>query len=209
MLCWHVTYIRLCTYILRMNIHCTYIHRAQGGVPAIQNLLHVGARKQVGSIGSRAETSLPRPRPTACVRQVCTRPIRRCEAKTEAPAESCSYATTLNKHKNSSCLSMATESWESHNTKELCVCLLLQYLLQSCSRWGWGIVEDMCYESRYTKEPWPVLEGLRRLAALWAHPYFTSLRLRKNHSQNFLGKISKPWHDKGLLGSPYSQHGIL
>ena len=29
-----------------------------------------------------------------------------------------------------------------------CVCLLLQYLLQSCSRvWG-GIVEDMCYERR-------------------------------------------------------------
>jgi hypothetical protein len=28
------------------------------------------------------------------------------------------------------------------------VCLLLQYLLQSCSRGGRGIVEDMCYEKR-------------------------------------------------------------
>jgi hypothetical protein len=28
----------------------------------------------------------------------------------------------------------------------VCVCLLLQYLLQSCSRGGGGIVEDMCYE---------------------------------------------------------------
>ena len=27
-----------------------------------------------------------------------------------------------------------------------CVCLLLQYLLQSCLRGGRGIVEDMCYE---------------------------------------------------------------
>ena len=26
------------------------------------------------------------------------------------------------------------------------VCLLLQYLLQSCSRGGWEIVEGMCYE---------------------------------------------------------------
>ena len=31
---------------------------------------------------------------------------------------------------------------------EGCVCLLLQYLLQSCSRGGRGIVEDMCYERR-------------------------------------------------------------
>ena len=29
-----------------------------------------------------------------------------------------------------------------------CVCLLLQDLLQSCSRGGRGIVEDMCYERR-------------------------------------------------------------
>ena len=29
-----------------------------------------------------------------------------------------------------------------------CVCLLLQGLLQSCSRGGRGIVEDMCYERR-------------------------------------------------------------
>jgi hypothetical protein len=29
-----------------------------------------------------------------------------------------------------------------------CVCLLLQYLLQSCSRGGRWIVEDMCYERR-------------------------------------------------------------
>ena len=28
------------------------------------------------------------------------------------------------------------------------VCLPLQYLLQSCSRGGKGIVEDMCYERR-------------------------------------------------------------
>ena len=31
------------------------------------------------------------------------------------------------------------------------VCLLLQYLLQSCSRGGRGIVEDMCYERRRTE----------------------------------------------------------
>jgi hypothetical protein len=29
-----------------------------------------------------------------------------------------------------------------------CLCLLLQYLLQSCSRGGRGIVEDMCHERR-------------------------------------------------------------
>ena len=32
--------------------------------------------------------------------------------------------------------------------KLVCVCLLLQYQLQSCSREGTGIVEDMCYERR-------------------------------------------------------------
>ena len=30
----------------------------------------------------------------------------------------------------------------------VCECLLLQYLLQCCSRGGRGIVEDMCYERR-------------------------------------------------------------
>jgi hypothetical protein len=30
----------------------------------------------------------------------------------------------------------------------LCVCLLLQYLIQSCARGGRRIVEDMCYEIR-------------------------------------------------------------
>jgi hypothetical protein len=30
----------------------------------------------------------------------------------------------------------------------LCVCLLLQYILQSCSRGGRGIGEDMCCESK-------------------------------------------------------------
>jgi hypothetical protein len=33
-------------------------------------------------------------------------------------------------------------------TSVVCVCLLLQYLLQSCSRRGGGIVEDMYYERR-------------------------------------------------------------
>jgi hypothetical protein len=37
----------------------------------------------------------------------------------------------------------------------LCVCLLLQYLLQSCSRGGRGIVEDMCYENSRDDEPRP------------------------------------------------------
>ena len=36
-------------------------------------------------------------------------------------------------------------SWER---LEHGMCLLLQYLLQSCSRGGRGIVEDMCYERR-------------------------------------------------------------
>jgi hypothetical protein len=31
------------------------------------------------------------------------------------------------------------------------VCLLLQYLIQSCSRGERGIVEDMCYERRQAK----------------------------------------------------------
>ena len=35
-----------------------------------------------------------------------------------------------------------------------CVCLLLQYLLQSCSRGGGGTMEDMCYRRDY--EPRPV-----------------------------------------------------
>jgi hypothetical protein len=33
----------------------------------------------------------------------------------------------------------------------LCVCLLLQYLIQSCARGGRRIVEDMCYEIRRTE----------------------------------------------------------
>jgi hypothetical protein len=32
--------------------------------------------------------------------------------------------------------------------KRVDVCLLLQHLLQRCSRGGRGIVEDMCYERR-------------------------------------------------------------
>jgi hypothetical protein len=32
-----------------------------------------------------------------------------------------------------------------------CVCLLLQYLLQRCSRGGRGIVEDMCHKRRRTE----------------------------------------------------------
>jgi hypothetical protein len=40
-----------------------------------------------------------------------------------------------------------------HSQNELlsqivCVCLLLQYLIQSCARGGRRIVEDMCYEIR-------------------------------------------------------------
>ena len=31
---------------------------------------------------------------------------------------------------------------------DTCVCLLLQYLIQSCARGGRRIVEDMCYEIR-------------------------------------------------------------
>jgi hypothetical protein len=30
----------------------------------------------------------------------------------------------------------------------MCVCLLLQDLVQSCLHWGGGIWEDMCYERR-------------------------------------------------------------
>ena len=36
----------------------------------------------------------------------------------------------------------------SEKSRRVCVCLLLQDLLQSCARWGRGIVEDMCYEIR-------------------------------------------------------------
>jgi hypothetical protein len=32
--------------------------------------------------------------------------------------------------------------------ERVCVCLLLQYLIQSCARGGRRIVEDMCYEIR-------------------------------------------------------------
>jgi hypothetical protein len=32
--------------------------------------------------------------------------------------------------------------------QDLCVCLLLQCLIQSCARGGRRIVEDMCYEIR-------------------------------------------------------------
>jgi hypothetical protein len=34
---------------------------------------------------------------------------------------------------------------------QVCVCLLLQYLIQSCARGGRRIVEDMCYEIRRTE----------------------------------------------------------
>jgi hypothetical protein len=34
------------------------------------------------------------------------------------------------------------------NPRSRCVCLLLQYLIQSCWRGGRRIVEDMCYEIR-------------------------------------------------------------
>jgi hypothetical protein len=36
----------------------------------------------------------------------------------------------------------------SHGHTPGCVCLLLQYLIQSCARGGRRIVEDMCYEIR-------------------------------------------------------------
>jgi hypothetical protein len=38
----------------------------------------------------------------------------------------------------------------------VCVCLLLQYLLQSCSRGGRGIVEDICYERRRDDAGMPI-----------------------------------------------------
>jgi hypothetical protein len=38
--------------------------------------------------------------------------------------------------------------YEKKHRISVCVCLLLQYLLQSCSRGRGGIVEDMCYERR-------------------------------------------------------------
>jgi hypothetical protein len=34
----------------------------------------------------------------------------------------------------------------------VCVCLLLQYLIQSCARGGRRIVEDMCYEIRRAED---------------------------------------------------------
>ena len=34
---------------------------------------------------------------------------------------------------------------------KLSCCLFMQYLLQSCSRWGRGTVEDMCDERRRAK----------------------------------------------------------
>jgi hypothetical protein len=37
---------------------------------------------------------------------------------------------------------------KSQREKMVCVCLLLQYLIQSCARGGRRIVEDMCYEIR-------------------------------------------------------------
>jgi hypothetical protein len=42
----------------------------------------------------------------------------------------------------------------------VCVCLLLQYLLQSCSRGGRGIVEDMCYEVRRAEACWDARESV-------------------------------------------------
>jgi hypothetical protein len=36
----------------------------------------------------------------------------------------------------------------SKRGRRVCVCLLLQYLIQSCSRGGRRMVEDMCYEIR-------------------------------------------------------------
>jgi hypothetical protein len=36
----------------------------------------------------------------------------------------------------------------------MCVCLLLQYLVQICSRGGRGIVEDMCYTRDDEARPW-------------------------------------------------------
>jgi hypothetical protein len=36
----------------------------------------------------------------------------------------------------------------AHPGRGVCVCLLLQYLIQSCARGGRRIVEDMCYEIR-------------------------------------------------------------
>ncbi len=58
-------------------------------------------------------------------------------------------------------------------------------------------------------------EGLRRLAALLAHPYFTFLRLRKNHPQT--SKEKYPNHDKnkhsthtlGCRGFPRGCHSDL
>jgi hypothetical protein len=40
------------------------------------------------------------------------------------------------------------------------VCLFMQDLLQNCSRWRRGIVEDMCYENSRDYEPRPVWTSL-------------------------------------------------
>ena len=51
-----------------------------------------------------------------------------------------------------------SREWQFAGTT-VCVCLLLEDLLQSCSRGGREIVEDMCYESRRAVEGLYVQEG--------------------------------------------------
>ena len=49
---------------------------------------------------------------------------------------------------NSVCEGCGGEEEVETQTRQNCVCLLLQDLLQSCARGGRRIVEDMCYEIR-------------------------------------------------------------
>jgi hypothetical protein len=66
------------------------------------------------------------------------RRVRKSGTILQCQSPSCPYAL----------LSSSTPQTALSTVVSGCVCLFLQYLLQSCSRGGRGIVEDMCYQRR-------------------------------------------------------------
>ena len=79
------------------------------------------------------------------VSEVTLAPIEAFAAAAHAIA---SWRRRSQKENGGDCVIVVSDKTLASETVMRCVCLLLQDLLQSCSRGGRRIVEDMCYERR-------------------------------------------------------------
>ena len=73
------------------------------------------------------------------------------------------------------------------------MCLLLQYLLSSCSREGRGIVKDICYEPGTSTQGAPVFPGSSRVGIEPKTPGW----LVQDRTTSPSGIWSPPWAGRG------------